>query len=130
MMKVRKFWAFVGRRTKSKRKNIASLRNDSGVSVTSTKGKLSILQQHYQKLGSVSVDDDFDDDWKEWVEDKVQSYSTLSSLDYDEDLDMEIDGAEIMHCVHKLKNNKTGGNDGFVGEMFKYGGCGMVEVII
>ena len=32
-------------------------RNDSGVSATSTKGKLKVLQSHYQRLGSCSVDD-------------------------------------------------------------------------
>ena len=125
----KEFWAFVGRRTKSKRKNIASLRSDSGVSVTSTKGKLNILQKHYEKLGSMSVDDDFDDDWKEWVENKVHCFSGLSSLNVDDGLDKEVDSAEIKYCIRKLKNNKTGGNDGFVGEMFKYGGYGMVELL-
>ena len=34
-------WAFVGGKTKG---NIASLRNEAGVSVTSTKGKLEVFQ--------------------------------------------------------------------------------------
>ena len=29
------------------------------------KGKLEVLQEHYKKLGTVSVDDQFDDSWKE-----------------------------------------------------------------
>ena len=37
------FWTFVGRRTKGKKKGIVALRNSTGVSVTSTKGKLSVL---------------------------------------------------------------------------------------
>ena len=44
MRGARKFWAFVGRKTKGKKQNIASLRNESGVSVTSTKGKLEVLK--------------------------------------------------------------------------------------
>ena len=40
------------------------------VSVTSTKGKLEV---HYQHLGRVSVDSDFDDDWKGEVESKVEA---------------------------------------------------------
>ena len=32
-------------------------------------------------------------------------------------------------CVRKLKNNKTGGSDGLVGELLKYGGSGMVELL-
>ena len=48
----RKFWAFVGRRTKAKNRGIASLK---GVSVTSTKGKLELLQKHYEHLGRVML---------------------------------------------------------------------------
>ena len=35
-------------------------------------------------------------------------------------LDREIDSAEISRCLRKLKNNKTGGSDGLVGELLKY----------
>ena len=33
-----------------KRKNIASLKSDTGLSLTSTRGKLEVLQRHYQLL--------------------------------------------------------------------------------
>ena len=55
----KEFWAFVGRRTKVKNRGIASLKGVEEVSLTSTKGKLEVLQKHYQHLGRVS---DFDDD--------------------------------------------------------------------
>ena len=38
-------------------------------------------------------------------------------------LDKRIEKVEIASC---LKNNKTGGGDGLVGELLKYGGSGMV----
>ena len=41
-------------------------------------------------------------------------------------LDTEIDLEEIALCVKKLKNNKTGGSDGLVGKLLKYG---MVELL-
>ena len=45
------FWAFVGRKSKGKKKgkkkNIASLKS---LSLTSTRGKLEMLQWHYQLL--------------------------------------------------------------------------------
>ena len=44
----KEFWAFVGRRTKGKKNNITFLKSDTGVSVTSTRGKLEALQRHYQ----------------------------------------------------------------------------------
>ena len=31
--------------------------------------------------------------------------------------------------MHRLKNNKTGGSDGIVGELLKYGGSGMIELL-
>ena len=42
----KEFGAFVGRRTKGKKKGIGSLRSDKGVSVSSTRGKLQVLQKH------------------------------------------------------------------------------------
>ena len=56
----KEFWAFVGRRTKGKRKKIPSLKSEAGVSVTSTRGKLEVLQRHYQQLGKLSLDSNFD----------------------------------------------------------------------
>ena len=41
----KEFWAFVGRRTKVRKRAISALRNNSGVSITSTKGKLRIFQR-------------------------------------------------------------------------------------
>ena len=40
----KEFWAFVGRKSKGKKKNIASLKSDTGLSLTSTRGKLEVLQ--------------------------------------------------------------------------------------
>ena len=35
----------------------------------------------------------------------------------------------IKKCPKSLKKNKTGGNDGLVGEFFKYGGNGMANLL-
>ena len=56
----KEFWAFVGRRTKSRKGWISALRSDTGFSVSSTKGKLGIL---HERLGSTSVEAAFDDDF-------------------------------------------------------------------
>ena len=61
----KEFWAFVGRTSKGNRKGIVSLKSTSGSCVTSAKGKLEVLQEHYERLGTASVDDQFDDSWKE-----------------------------------------------------------------
>ena len=47
----KEFWAFVGRRTKGRKRAISALTNNAGVSLTSTKGKLRIFKSHYQDLG-------------------------------------------------------------------------------
>ena len=69
----KEFWAFVSRRTKGKKKAIGSLRSDKGISVSSTRGKLQVLQKHYEALGRTSEDSDFDGEWKEEVETKVST---------------------------------------------------------
>ena len=91
----KEFWAFVGRRTKGKKKNITSLKSDAGVSVTSTRGKLEVLQKHYQLLGKISVDSDFDANWKEEVESKVSSYGSMSESCEDDRLDIAIEKSEM-----------------------------------
>ena len=99
------------------------------MSITSTRGKLEVLQKHYQLLSKMSVDSEFDADWKEEVEDSVGGYSSLSEEAGDAFLDKEVEKGEIAKCVRKLKNNKTGGSDGIVGELLKYGGSGMVDLL-
>ena len=54
---------------------------------------------------------------------------SLSKVCEDEALDRQIEKAEIVKCICKLKNNKTGGSDGLVGELLKYGGSGMVYLL-
>ena len=66
------------RRTKCKNKTISSLKGEAGISVSSTKGKLQILQQHYQLLGTSVVDSAFDDKWKLEVEEKVLGLVTTT----------------------------------------------------
>ena len=71
-------------------KNITSLKSDTGLSLTSTRGKLELLQNHYQLLSKMSVDSVFDADWKEKIEDSVSSYSSLSKEAGDAFLEKEI----------------------------------------
>ena len=123
------FWAFVGRKSKSKKKNIASLKSDTGLCLTSTRGKLEVLQRHYQLLSKMSVDSVFDADRKEEFEENVNDYSSLSEEVTDSILDKEIEKGEIAKCLRNLKNSKTGGSEGIVGELLKYGGSGMVDLL-
>ena len=53
----------------------------------------------------------------------------MSNACEDSVLDREIEPAEIARCLHSLKNNKTGGSDGLVGELLKYDGLGMVNLL-
>ena len=94
----KEFWAFVGTKTKGKKKNIASLKSDTGMSITSARGKLEVLQKHYQLLSMMSVESEFDADWKEAVEESVGGYSSLSEETGDTFLDKEIEKGEIAKC--------------------------------
>ena len=116
MRVIGKIWAFVGRRTKGKRRGITALRNSAGVSVTSTRGKLEVLKRHYQQLGTCSVDTAFDDSWKEEVDKKVYEFPT-------DCVENVLDLEEIALCVRNSRNNKTGGSDGLVGELLKVNSC-------
>ena len=99
------------------------------MSITSTRDKLEVLQKHYQLLSKMSVDSVFDANWKEEADDSVGSYSSLSQEAGDAFLGKAIEKGEIAKCVRKLKNNKTGGSDGIVGKLLKYGGSEMVHLL-
>ena len=51
----KEFWAFVGRRTKGKYKNITSLKSKVGVSVSSMQGKLEVLRRHPIAYASMAL---------------------------------------------------------------------------
>ena len=89
---------------------------------------MNILQSHYEHLGSTSVEDAFDNGWKEEVENMVRDCVELSVDCEDDIFDRDIDPAEISRCLRKLKNNRRGGSDGLVGELLKYGGSGMLNL--
>ena len=127
----KEFWPrhLLVEKQKVKKKNIASLKSDTGLSLTSTRGKLEVLQRHYQLMSKMSVDIVFDADWKEEVENNVNGYSSLSEEVEDSVLDKEIEKGEIAKCLRNLKNSKTGGSDGIVGELLKYNGWGMADLL-
>ena len=78
----KEFWAFVGRRTKGKNKGLVALRNSTGVSVTSTKGKLEVLRTHYRQLGLCSVDSAFDDSWSGMIDLLQQLFAVVWREEY------------------------------------------------
>ena len=82
-----------------------------------------------KRFGSSSLEAAFDDDWRKEVENIVRDCIELSVACEDDILDREIDSAEISRCLRKFKNNKTGGSDSLVGELLKYGGSGMVDLL-
>ena len=87
-----------------------------------------MLQRHYQLLSKMSVDSVFDANWKE-VKENVNGYSSLSEEVTDSLLDKKIEKGEIAKCLRNLKNSKTSGCDRIVGELLKYGGSGMVDLL-
>ena len=95
------------RRTKGKKKNITSLKSDTGVSVTNTRGKLEVLERHYLHLGKISVDSDFDANWKEEVESKVSSYGSMSESCADDCLDIAVEKGGIVKCIRIIKRGEV-----------------------
>ena len=83
------------------------------------------IQRHYQQFGKLSLDSNFDAEWKEEVESNVSRYGSMHMSELCED-DKEIEKRETVKCI---KNTKTGGSDGLVGELLKCGGSGIVYLL-
>ena len=62
------------------------------------------------------MDSASDDSWKEEVDEQVSECSSVSKA-CEDSCWREIEREEIAVCVWKLRNNKTGGSDGSVGEL-------------
>ena len=71
------------------------------------RGKLEVLQRHYQHLGKISVDSDCDANWKEEVESKVSSFGSMSESCEDDCLDIIIEKGEIFKCIRIIKWGKV-----------------------
>ena len=106
--------------------------DDSGNSVSSHAGKVKILKSHYRKLGTELDVKTFDDSWKEEVSNSVKDFEAMSFRDSHSNgvLDQPITLAEVSHVVKAIKNNKSAGSDGIVGELIKYGGKAMCEMLL
>ena len=86
-----------------RKKNIPSLKSEAGVSVTSTRG----IQRHYQQLGKLSLDSNFDAEWKEEVESNMSRYGSMSELCEDEFVVKEMAKGEIVKCIRKLRQGEA-----------------------
>ena len=94
----KQFWSFVSR-SRGKKGTIFSLRNESGISVSSVNGKLEILEKHYENLGKVGVYNDFDEEWREIVGNRVNEYENITVFSKYNFLDSKIVVKEISMCI-------------------------------
>lgn len=83
---------------------------------------LGIWRDHCEKLYSPLECENFDEDFKKLVEQKVQEYSTLSHEVTDDPLDTQFQVDEVANVCRSLPNGKAGGLDGIQYEHLKYGG--------
>ena len=60
-----------------------------------------IFHSHYQDLDSKSVDDVFDEDWKQEVESKIRECCNIANACEDSVLDREIESAEIARFLQR-----------------------------
>ena len=129
---VKAFWKFVSGSIKSNKNRIETLVDSSGNRCSSHAGKVKILKSHYEKLGSELDIQSFDDSWKEEVARSVKLFEVRSfhNSQYNRILDQTITLAEINNVVKAIKNNKSPGSDGIIGELIKYGGQFMCEMLL
>ena len=130
---IKAFWKFVNGAIKYNDKNkIETLTDDSGNSVSSRAGKVKILKSHYRKLGTELDVKSFDDSWKEEVSNSVKDFEAMSFRDSHSNggLGEPITLAEVSHVVKAIKNNKSSGFDSIVGELIKYGGEPLCEMLL
>ena len=111
---------------------IEKLTDSSGNSFCSHAGKVKILKLRYMKLGSELDVKSFHDGWNQEVSKPVKLFETMSFQDSHSNgmLAQPINLAELSHAYKAIKNAKSAGSDGIVGELVKCGSKPMCEILL
>ena len=110
---------------------VATLRGVNGGLVSSGKGKREVLAGHYKRLGVPSENEDFDQVFKKEVDAWAQKEEETSKADVGNvELEKEFTEDEVEACVNKLQCHKAAGADGIVNEFMKFGGKGMIQLMV
>ncbi|CAB1098295.1 unnamed protein product [Ectocarpus sp. CCAP 1310/34] len=110
---------------------VATARGVNGGLVRSGKGKREVLAGHYKRLGVPSENEAFDQVFKKEVDAWAQKEEETSKADVGNvELEKEFTEDEVEACVNKLKCHKAAGADGIVNEFMKFGGKGMIQLMV
>ena len=90
----------------------------------------SISKKKSQPLNSISANE-----WFTHFQKVLENETDIEEIDIvydneDNDLDRPISREEVLLAIRKLKNNKTAGPDGIIGEMLKYAGELVIQFLI
>ena len=111
---------------------IATIRAQNGKMVRSSKGKSEVIVEHYPKLGTptanATFDTEFDKGINAWAKAKVGA-SEREDRGSDR-LQREFTREKVKKCVAYLRNREAAGADKIVNEFMKYGGEGMLTIMV
>ncbi|CAB1107012.1 unnamed protein product [Ectocarpus sp. CCAP 1310/34] len=94
-------------------------------------GKTEVLAGHYKRLGVPSESESFDQVFKKEVDAWAQKAEETSKADVGNiELGKEFTEDEVGACVNKPKCHKAAGVDGIVNEFMKFGGKGMIQLMV
>ena len=101
--------------------------------VSCSKGKREVLAEHHRKPGTPTTNETFDAEFEKeidaWVQANVgASERERSSGSYR--LQRECTREEVNKCIGKLKNRKAAGADQIVNDCMKYGGEGIITIMV
>ena len=110
---------------------VATLRGANNGLASSGKRKREILAGHYKKLGVPSENEAFDQMFKDEVDTWAQDEEEASKVEVGNVvLEKEFTEDEVAACVNKLQYHKAAGADGIVNELMKFGGKGMIQLMV
>ena len=111
---------------------IATLPAQNGKVVSSWKGKKKVLVEHCRKLGTPKSNAKFDAEFENEINAWAEMNAEASKREYSSSnaLQREFTRDEVKECVAKLKNRKAAGAEGVVNELLKYGGEGMITMMV
>lgn len=122
------FYKALSKIRKKKGKDFIGLKVDDNI-VTEETELLNVWKAHYSDLFTPKDNVDFDAEFKESIEKKVNEYKGLSFNVVDDILDKPFTVDQVSGICIDLPNGKSGGLDGIVYEHVKYAGEAFFEVL-
>lgn len=122
------FWKLVNK-SKNKVKVLHPLKMEDGTVITEPNEMREAWQKYFEKLYKPDLKDNFDNEFRSFVEEKLKEYMNDANIILDDILQDEFGQDEISKAIKSMKPDKAPGWDKVTVESIRYAGDKMIKLL-